>query len=325
VIEAASRGDAAIARRLAEVAERAGPAVAADVERIVASRPADPLAGSTIDAGVAAELVARHGLGSSTELALLALPVASAMARPPISGYRVAAVGIEAEGDLVLGANLEFPGADLGATIHAEGFVALRARRRGRRLATLAVREAHPCAHCRQTLAEAADADILSIVDLLGNALSLEDLYPWSFRPAALDHDGDTPGATPWPALAFVAAAASPDSALPADVATELLAAGARAHAPYSGAPSAVVLRLDDGRLLAAGCVESVAFNPSITAVQAALVELAAARTAATEIADAWLGRAEGGSVDPEAGFRALLRAVAPNARATVVDWRVGA
>jgi cytidine deaminase len=85
------------------------------------------------------------------------------------------------------------------------------------------------------------------------------------------------------------------------------------------------VLRLDDGRLLAAGCVESVAFNPSITAVQAALVELAAARTAATEIADAWLGRAEGGSVDPEAGFRALLRAVAPNARATVVDWRVGA
>ena len=328
MIEAAAQGDATVARRLATLtalAERAGPDVVADVERIVAAPSRDPLGGSTIPAAVAADLVARHGLGSPLELALLALPVARAMARPPISGYRVAAVGVEAEGDLVLGANLEFPGADLGATIHAEGFVALRARRRGRRLATLAVREAHPCAHCRQTLAEAADADALAIVDLLGNVLSLEDLYPWSFRPAALEHEGDRPGATPWPALSFAATDAARDETVPADVAEELLAAGSRAHAPYSGAPSAVVLRLGDGRLSSAGCVENVAFNPSITAMQAALVEVAAARTETAEITEAWLGRTEGGSVDPEASFRALLRAVAPDAKAIVVDWRPGA
>jgi cytidine deaminase len=327
VIEAASRGDAAVARRLATLsalAERAGPDVVAEVERIVAAPSRDPLGGSAIPAALAADLVAQHGLGSPLELALLALPVAGAMARPPISGYRVAAVGVEAEGDLVLGANLEFPGADLGATIHAEGFVALRARRRGRRLATLAVRKAHPCAHCRQTLAEAADADQLTIVDLLGNELSLEDLYPWSFRPAALEHQGDTPGATPWPALSFAATGAALDEGIPADVAAELLAAGSRAHAPYSGAPSAVVLRLDDGRLRSAGCVESVAFNPSVTAMQAALVEVAAARADAAGITAAWLGRTDGGPVDPEAGFRALLRAVAPDAKATVVDWRPG-
>lgn len=322
MIEAAARGDVTVARRLAELAERVGAAVAADVSRIVEARAGDSQGGSTIGADVAEELVARHGLGTTTELALLALPVAGAMARPPISGYRVAAVGIEAEGDLVLGANLEFPGADLGATIHAEGFVALRARRRGRRLATLAVREAHPCAHCRQTLAEAADADALSIVDLLGNMLSLVDLYPWPFGPAALGHGGDTPGATPWPDLTLVGPARTP-SDLPGGVAAELLAAGRRAHAPYSGAPSAVVLRLRDGRLLAAGCVESVAFNPSVTAMQAALVEVAAARADAAAITDAWLGRTEGGSVDPEAGFRALLGAVAPGATATVVDWHV--
>jgi len=325
VIEAASRSDAAVARRMAAItalAERVGAGVVADVEHLVAAARDDPLAGSTIGADVALELVARHGLSSTTELALLALPVAGAMARPPISGYRVAAVGVEAGGDLVLGANLEFPGADLGATIHAEGFVALRARRRGRRLATLAVREAHPCAHCRQTLAEAADADTLAIVDLLGNVLVLEDLYPWSFRPAALEHDGDTPGATPWPALAFATTGGPQVATVPDDVAAELLAAGSRAHAPYSGAPSAVVLRLGDGRLLSAGCVESVAFNPSVTAMQAALVEVAAARTDADEITDAWLGRTGGGSVDPEAGFRALLRAVAPDAKASVVNWR---
>lgn len=325
MIEAAFLADAAVARRLAELVERVGGAVAADVEGAVATRAGNHLGGSTIAAGVAAQLVARHGLRSTTELALLALPVARAMARPPISGYRVAAVGIEAEGDLVLGANLEFPGADLGATIHAEGFVALRARRRGRRLATLAVREAHPCAHCRQTLAEAADADALAIVDLLGNELSLDDLYPWPFGPAALEHEGDAPGATPWPSLTLAARAVAPESTLPPDVAAELLAAGRRAHAPYSGAPSAVVLRLGDGRLLAAGCVESVAFNPSVTAMQAALVEVAAARADPAAITDAWLGRSEGGSVDPGPGFRALLRAVAPGATANVVDWRVTA
>lgn len=329
MIHAAARGDAAIARRLAEVAERVGAAVAADIERIVAARArealgGEALGGSTIGADVAAELVRRHGLGSPTELALLALPVAGAMARPPISRYRVAAVGIEAEGALLLGANLEFPGADLGATIHAEGFVALRARRRGHRLATLAVREAHPCAHCRQTLAEAADAGTLAIVDLLGNELSLDDVYPWSFRPGALGHDGDTPGARPWPALGFVANDGRRSAELPDDVAAALLEAGSRAHAPYSRAPSAVVLRLRDRRLHAAGCVESVAFNPSITAMQAALVEVAAARAEAASITDAWLGRTAGGSVDPEAGFRALLRAVAPDANATVVDWRTG-
>lgn len=320
MIGAAFRGDATVAQRLAGVLEGAGAAVVADVERLVAAPP-EPFGGSTVGADAATELIDRHGLRDARELALLALPVAEALSRPPISGYRVAAVGIEATGDLVLGANLEFPGAELGATIHAEGFVALRARRRGHRLATLAVREAHPCAHCRQTLAEAADADALAIVDLLGNVLSLDDLYPWSFRPAALGRGGDAPGATPWPSLALIDTPGS--RIVPPEVASDLLAAGSRAHAPYSGAPSAVVVRLDDGQLHSAACVESVAFNPSVSALQAALVEVAAARAEPSEIVAAWLGRAADGPVDPEPGFRALLRAVAPAAEATVVDWRI--
>jgi cytidine deaminase len=321
VIEGLSRGDAAVARRLADVGGRVGPHVVADIERLVAGAHRDSLDGSTISAEAARGLVARHGLRSDRELALLALPVAGAMSRAPISGYRVAAVGIEATGDLVLGANLEFPGAELGATIHAEGFVALRARRRGRRLATLAVREAHPCAHCRQTLAEAADADSLVIVDLLGNERTLRDLYPWSFRPDALGHDGDVPGATPWPTLGVVDETAA--AVLPADVPGELLGAGRRAHAPYSGAPSAAVVRLGDGRLRSAGCVENVAYNPSVSALQAALVEVAASHAEPSDIVAAWLGRTAGGPVDPWPGFRALLRAVAPAAEATVLDWRI--
>jgi cytidine deaminase len=313
--------DAVYARRMAELAERVGAAVEQEVLAIV-TRPAGMLDGSTVPADEAAALVGRYELGSSTELALLALPVARLLANPPISGYRVAAVGIEAEGgDLVLGGNLEFPGTELSTTIHAEGFVSLRARRRGRTLANLAVPEAHPCAQCRQTLSESMAADGLTIVDPLGHRLSIADLYPWAFRPAALGVPGDTPARVAWPNLAFVAEASE---TAPADVAALLLECGSHAHAPYSGAPSAVVFRAHHGPVLGAGCVESVAFNPSVSALQAVLVELAARHGEPSRIAEAWLARTEGGVIDPEPGFRALLRAVAPSATAHVVDWRTG-
>jgi cytidine deaminase len=237
------------------------------------------------------------------------------MAVAPISGYRVAAVGIETGGDLVLGANLEFPGTDLTTTVHAEGFVPLRVRRRGRRLRTLALGSARPCAHCRQTLAEAAGADGLQLIDLDGNRRTLDDLYPLAFRPDALGVPEDA-AAVRWTGLAIDAESAPPD------IAAALLEAGERAHAPYSEAPSAVGLRLVDGRIVAAGCVESVAFNPTITAAQAAMVELAAARAWGAEVAGAWLAKTAGGAVDPEPAFRSLVGAVAPTAGLRVVEWR---
>ena len=322
MIDAPFRTDEAAARRLAGLAGTLGAEVETALREVVAASVApraDPLAASTVPAAEVARLVDRFGLASERELALLALPVAGALADPPISGYHVAAVGIEAEtGDIVLGGNLEFPGTDLGTTIHAEGFVSLRVRRRGRTLKTLAVREAHPCAHCRQTLSEADAADRLEIVDLLGHELTLADLYPWPFRPTALGVPGDRPDTVTWPDLAFGG------ERPPGAIADLLLEAGGRAHAPYSRAPSAVVLRLGDGRLVAAGCVESVAFNPTISATQAALVEVAATGAKRAEVTAGWLARTAGGAVDPAAGFKALLAAVAPSAAAHVVDWRTG-
>ncbi|HUQ44663.1 MAG TPA: cytidine deaminase [Candidatus Limnocylindria bacterium] len=274
--------------------------------------------GSVIRAEVAAALVTTLRLGSVEDLALTTLPLAAELAQVPISGFRVAAVGIEAgSGDLVLGANLEFPGTELWTTVHAEGFVALRARRRGRSLATLAVRAARPCAHCRQTLAESSGADGLAIIDLEGHRRFLEELYPLAFRPAALGEAGDNPGSRSWTDLSL-----EPSADAPAEVAAALIEAGGRAHAPYSKAPSAAVLVARDGRLATAGCVESVAFNPSITAIQAALVEVAAEGIGSSEVAHAWLARSADGQVDPEPTFRALVAAALPNARLHVVSWR---
>ena len=294
----------------------AGAAVGDELRALVEAPRDDLVDGSTIPADAAAELVDRHGLASVEALAFLALPIAQAMARVPISGFEVPAVGIEAiSGDLLLGANLEFPGTELGTTIHAEGFVALRARRRGRALATLVVPQARPCAHCRQTLSESAAADSLILIDGEGNRRSLAELYPWPFRPDVLGVAGDDPAAVRWPSLAIDAGAAAPD------VAWLLLDVGGRAHTPYSEAPSAAVLRLANGRLVGAAAAESVAFNPSISAAQAAMVELAAARAETADITEAWLGRQSGATIDPEAGFRALVGAVAPKARLHVLDW----
>lgn len=298
------------------------------IDEIAFRRVADPLDAATVPAGDVAELMARFGIGSPAEVALLALPVARQLAKPPISGYHVAVVGIEAEtGDLVLGGNLEFPGTELTTTIHAEGFVALRARRRGHTLATLALRVAHPCAHCRQVLSETAAGDGLELVDTEGARLRMDDIYPWPFRPGALGLEGDRPGRINWPNLTWYLAGP------PRDVAEALLQAGLRAHAPYSGAPSAVVLETEDGRMVSAGCVESVAFNSSITALQAALVELAAARIDPADIDTAWLARTKHGAVNPECGFDQLLDAVAKRPRGLVAKqptrsifrWQTGA
>jgi cytidine deaminase len=327
VIDAPLRADPEIARRMASLSASTGAAVEADVAGIVQPRPDEPIDGSVIASAVAADLVARHGLNSAWELALLALPVARTMARPPISGYRVAAVGIESgTGDLLLGANLEFPGTDLGTTVHAEGFVSLRARRRGRTLDVLALTRAHPCAHCRQTLVESAGADGLRLIDPLGHVLTLADLYPWAFGPSALGSPPDDPAAVRLPPMRLDAGTRPTPGpgGVPADVARLLEDVGARAHAPYSNAPSAVALRLRDGGVVGASCVESVAFNPSIEAIQAALVEVAAVRAEPGDIVEGWLMRTTDGKVDPGPRFRAVLQAVAPDARAHVVDWAGG-
>ena len=147
------------------------------------------------------------------------------------------------------------------------------------------------------------------------------DLYPWPFRPAALGVDGDAPGRDRLAESRASCRPAPPDGGRR----RALLDAGARAHAPYSGAPSAAVLRAArTGDLLSAGCVESVAFNPSISALQAALVELAAARRRpGRRSARRWLGvhRRRRRSIPSPASAR-CSRAVAPGARSTSSHWR---
>lgn len=276
---------------------------------------------ATRDARISArdvvDLVATFGLDSADPVLCAALPLAAALADPPISAYRVGAVGREApSGDLLLGGNIEFPGSELGRTLHAEGVVAIRTFLRGSALDTLAIHSARPCAFCRQTLVEYAWASELRLIDPDGNQRSLAELYPWPFVPGDLGEPGVVPGATPWPGLGI-----ADDPAVPADVASLLVASGSRAHAPYSGSPAAVVLGLRDGRHVPGATIESVAFDPTVGPLGVAIVGLRTASDGYADIEAAWLATPADGVVDDVGPTISLLAAIAPGVPLVATTW----
>ena len=242
---------------------------------------------------------------------LLAIDTARALARPPVSGYRVGAVGLSARsGDLVLGGNLELPGASIWQTVHGEGSVTLLARARGELVATLALAQARPCAHCRQVLAEMdgacgsgggahgpGDERGLRLIDPAGHDLRLARRLPVAVRAGRPGHGRRAARGHRRGRICALA-----DTTLPPEVADALVAAGRRSHAPYSATPAAVALRLADGGVVTGAVLESVAFNPTIGPVQDAFVGLLAAGHELEDIATAWLAVPRGGPRRPRSG-----------------------
>ena len=271
--------------------------------------------GGVLRADIAARIVAAHDLGTIRTLMILLLGEAQKFARPPISNFFVGAVGLEAgTGHLVLGGNVEFPGTHLGLTLHGEGFVFTRAFSRGSSIEAIAIGEAHPCAHCRQYLSEFASSPALELIDPLGHTLTLAQLFPWPFDPAYLGESGAVPGKLLWPELTLDGDVAHAEA---------LLAAGRKAHSPYSRCPGAVVLEMKDGTLLTGASIESVAFNPTIQPLQAALVDLLAHGFTYDDLRSVSLGTVLGGAVDYSATTRELLEKVAPDARLNIAGWTI--
>lgn len=310
--------DPAIPARLATLGPDLREAVQRAAKGVLASRERAPLdnEGGVIPHAAAERLVEQFKLSSPRELMLLLLDVAKGYARPAISDFHVGAVGLEAEtGNLILGGNVEFPGSHLGYTLHGEGFVVIRAMSRGTNLAALAIGEAHPCAHCRQCLAEYAQSRHLELIDPLGHTLSLAQLYPWPFDPAYLGEPGAMPGRILWPELAFETVAEHPEAAA-------LLEAGQRSHSPYSRCPGAVVLRLSDGNHVSGIAMESVAFNPTIHPLQAAIVNLLSHGYRYADVREAVLGTVKGGAVDYSLSTRELLACIVPDVPLTILGWQ---
>ncbi|KAG1346329.1 Cytidine deaminase 1 [Cocos nucifera] len=303
-----------------------------------------------IEAEAAAEMMKEWGVATAPELLVALVPAALRLARPPISNFRVGAVGLGTSGRIYVGVNMEFPGLPLHHSIHAEQFLVTNAAVHGETgIRCIAVSSA-PCGHCRQFLQElrgAAEIQILVTSDGPDSAfLPLSSFLPRPFGPPdllhkdhplllephdnkiALLHDDEE-------AEAEAAGCGGICNGIGGVVEERLRAAAAGAarasHAPYSKCPAGFAVADSEGRVYAGPYEESAAYNPSLGPVQAAMVAYVAAGGGAGGAAEAYgfvaaaLVEPEGVAVSHEATARVFLAVVAPRAHLKVYRFHSSA
>lgn len=242
---------------------------------------------------------------SINELMLMLLPVAKSYAVAPISQFMVGAIALGASGNLYVGANQEFSHASLNQVIHAEQSAIANAHRLEETAITrLAVSE-RPCGHCRQFMQELGNAKDVEILLTTSLPVRLVDLMPDAFETSALgvksgmlefyEHDLDfTDGHSE-------------------DLTEQALVAAQRSYAPYTKAYCGVALQTRDGKVFSGSYLESVAFNPSMGAIQAALVGLVMSGHTHADISDAALVCVRDGVVNHVEIANVLMKALRPD------------
>lgn len=244
---------------------------------------------------------AAAGIDTDTLMTAL-LPWAASFANVPVSGFSVGAVALGRSGTLYAGANLELSQLPLSASVHAEQAVVTNAWLNGEHGVVALAVTAAPCGHCRQFLNELEDASRLRILIAGKKPATLGELLPTAFGPADLGVDSRLLE------TADHGLAAAPSGA--DELAAAALTAANASYAPYTRAFAGVALRLRDATILTGRYAECAAFNPSLPALQAALVALALRRSDGSAIVDAVLAEAPGASSQQSAAA-AALRAIA--------------
>jgi cytidine deaminase len=188
---------------------------------------------------------------------------AARFANPPISNFAVGAALLGATtGRVFLGGNIEFPGAGISQSIHAEQAAFANAWHAGETgIAGLAV-TAMPCGHCRQFLFETLAPKARSFQVSVGRRkVPLAKLLPHAFGPADLGGIFGSMNAPP------VKLAAAGDALVQA-----ALAAACASYAPHTGGHAGLALLLGDGSVFAGRYAENAAYNPGLPPLQSALI-----------------------------------------------------
>ncbi|RYR66997.1 hypothetical protein Ahy_A03g013219 isoform B [Arachis hypogaea] len=235
------------------------------------------------------------------------------LARPPISNFRVSAVGLGSSGRIYVGVNLEFPGLPLHHSVHAEQFLVTNLLLNGETSLTSFAVSAAPCGHCRQFLQELRDSEniqILIISDNNDQFTPLSDFLPHRFGPLDLFPEGSPFLLEPRNnGLKFTTRTRMDRDDEKLKIAA--LEAANASHAPYSGSPSGVALVDCGGKVYKGSYMESAAFNPSLGPVQAAVVAFVAGGGGGyDEIVGAVLVEKEGAPVRQEETARLLMRSI---------------
>ena len=242
--------------------------------------------------------------GMTIEQLLLALiPLAQKYALPPISNFFVGAVALGTSGSIYFGANYEFTGQALSFTVHGEQAATAHAYAYGETGMQMLAVSAAPCGYCRQFLYELTTASTLQI--LLPNTPTtlLTALLPDAFGPADL---GVTAALMSPQSHGMTIAAKDPAS-------QAALKAANASYAPYTASYAGVALKTRDGSIYTGSVAENAAFNPSMSPLEAAVVNLViAGGKSYADIDDAVLVEPAHSKASQIAATRAVLETITP-------------
>lgn len=214
----------------------------------------------------AVEQLARSEASTPSGLMVRLLPLARTYSHAPISGYHVGAVARGLSGSLYLGMNLEIPQHSLGFSVHGEQAALSNAYMHGESGVTAIAVTAAPCGHCRQFMIEMSPQGEIEILVAGKAPMKLSALLPMAFGPRDL---GFQEGAFPVRTAKLKAPATPVD-----DLMFAALDAAKNAYAPYSAALSGVGIESKTGRVYKGSYLENAAFNPSLSPLQTALVQM---------------------------------------------------
>ena len=262
------------------------------------------------------------GIGMD-EFMLLLVPIAQGYALTPISDFAVGAVVLGESGNLYLGANAEFRGPGLNASVHAEQAAVNAALVSGYEetgLTALAV-SAAPCGHCRQYLNEIEGAGGLRVLIQQASSglvvrTSLRELLPLAFGPGdlrmseSLLRRGDNK-------------LVMRDEGLDEVVWAALMAAN-WGYAPYTRSYAGVALQVEDGRIFVGVLSENAAYNPSLSPMQSAVSHMRMWNEGFAGIRRAVLVEVEGAICSQVVNTSGVLGVVAPGVELEVYGARVG-
>jgi len=193
-------------------------------------------------------------------LAFALLPLAAACARTDLSHFNVGAIARGVSGSWYFGANMEFIGATMQQTVHAEQSAISHAWLRGETALESVTVNYTPCGHCRQFMNE-LNSGLSLRINLPGRAPhTLGDYLPDAFGPKDLEiktllMDAQDHGFAPRGDALTQAA----------------ITAASQSHSPYTHSPSGVALLCRNGQIFSGRYAENAAFNPTLPPLQGAL------------------------------------------------------
>ena len=189
------------------------------------------------------------------------LEIAKQFSVAPISNFHVGAIAVGDSGNFYFGANMEFVGVPLSASIHAEQSAVMNAWLHGEDgIQGLHVSEL-PCGHCRQFLLELSNAHTLPIA-VANKKYLLTDLIPHRF--GAPREAGEGLLDSPKQRLKSI-------QVLDKDLSRRALNAAEQSYTPHTKNKQGFILEDVNGGIYEGRAAESAAFNPTVLAVTSAL------------------------------------------------------